>query len=212
MAITNVFAEDSEETDGSGNKGNTSGGDYDFDFGAIFVSSGAELLGTTLAIAAVDRMGRIRSQIVSYLLAGLSVGLLCISAKSPVIPRVMLIAFGFSARIFEMAGTCLTWVTTAEVLTTDVRGAGHSTSSAVGRIGAMWAPSLVEGSMPLRTLGIIMLLTHTLIVWCISHVPETKGRDMGAVSDPVEGSSELPVEANESEEDDSSSSAHDHLM
>ena len=213
MAITNVFAEDSEETDGGGNKDDSSGGDYDFDFGAIFVSSGAELLGTTVAIAAVDRMGRIRSQVVSYLLAGLSVGLLWISAKSPFIPRVVLIAFGFSARIFEMAGTCLTWVTTAEVLTTDVRGAGHSTSSAIGRIGAMWAPSLVEGSMPLRTLGIIMLLTHTLTVWCISHVPETKGRNMGAVpvSDSVDGSSELVLEANESEED-SSSSAHDHLM
>jgi putative MFS transporter len=183
MAITYVFAESSDKTSADGESSDTESGNYDFDFDPIFVSTAADLLGTTSAIAAVDRIGRIPSQAVSYALAGLSVGLLCILASSSTVPRLVLVALGLSARIFEMSGTCLTWVSTAEVLTTEVRGMGHSTSSAVGRIGSLFAPYLVVGRTPLYTLGIIMLLTHTFTVVCISQVPETKGRDMGAATD-----------------------------
>ena len=41
-----------------------------FDYSAIFISSSAELLGTTFVILLVDRVGRIPSQVVSYALAG----------------------------------------------------------------------------------------------------------------------------------------------
>lgn len=190
MAITNVFSEESSDERKTGFQENENdAGGYGFDFSAIFVSSGAELLGTTLAIVTVDKMGRMKSQMASYALAGLSVGILCILASSPVTPRFVLVTLGFSARIFEMSATCLTWVTTAEVLTTEVRGAGHSSSNAVGRIGAMCAPILVMGSTPLVNLGVLMLLTHGLTVWCISHVPETQGHDMGATIDDDDYSS-----------------------
>ena len=51
MAITKIFDKDE---DADGNEIET----YNFDYGAIFVSSSAELVGTTFAISAVDVYGR----------------------------------------------------------------------------------------------------------------------------------------------------------
>lgn len=77
-----------------------------FDYGAIFLSSAAELVGTTIVILAVDRAGRIPSQVLSYTFAGISVIALCFLAEAGA-QRLTLIALGFCARVFEMAGTCV---------------------------------------------------------------------------------------------------------
>jgi MFS family permease len=195
LTITNVFSElPSDES-------TTNGGDYDFDFSAIFVSGAAEFLGTTLAIAAVDRMGRIPSQVVSYALAGISISLLCILASLRA-PRLLLVTLGFSARIFEMSGTCLTWVSTTEVLTTEVRMTGLGISSAVARVGAFFCPYVVDGTTPLLYIGIIMLLTHTFTAWFASHIPETKGLDMGVATANLDDDEEQEGELAEDHDDE----------
>jgi MFS family permease len=115
MAITEIF--DSEEDSDGGQE------TYNFDYLAIFVSSSAELVGTTVAIFSVDTVGRIPLQVVSYSLAGISVCALCVLASWDA-HRTVLISFGFAARIFEMTGSCVSWVSTAEILTTEVRTTG----------------------------------------------------------------------------------------
>jgi hypothetical protein len=116
MIITEIF--DKEEDN------NHQGGEtYNFDYGAIFVSSSAELFGTTFAIFSIDTVGRIPLQVVSYALAGISVCALCILASMEA-HRTVLISLGFVARIFEMSGSCVSWVNTAEILTTEVRTTG----------------------------------------------------------------------------------------
>lgn len=156
---------------------------YSFDYGAIFVSSSAELIGTTFAILSVDRVGRIPLQIVSYAMAGLSVCSLCVLASQGA-HRSVLIAFGFSARIFEMSGSCVSWVSTAEILTTEVRTTGHSAANAVARVGSLFAPFLIEGNSSLTKKGFVMLAIHCITVACVSQLPETKGAHMGASSSP----------------------------
>ena len=160
---------------------------YGFDYTAIFVSSAAELIGLTLVIVAVDRIGRIPSQVLSYFLAGVSLFFLCTAASWGTSSRWMLVALGFAARIFEMSGTCVTWVSTAEILTTDVRGTGHSMANAVARAGAFVCPFLVEGKTPLERVGMVMLLTHAFTIACVSQLPETKGRDMGVATEDQVG-------------------------
>jgi MFS family permease len=172
LAITRVFDNDQ----GSSTDGNSDS--YNFDYGAIFVSSSAELVGTTLVILLVDRAGRISTQVLSYSLAGILICILC-SLASYGAPRLLLIALGFAARVFEMGGTCVTWVSTAEILTTEVRSTGHSTANAMARLGAFFCPFVVEGSIPLRRIGYIMLFVHMITVLCVSKLPETKGRSMG---------------------------------
>ena len=174
MAITKIFDKDE---DADGNEIDT----YNFDYAAIFVSSSAELVGTTFAISAVDVYGRIPLQVVSYAMAGIAVCTLCILAAHDA-SRDVLIAFGFMARIFEMSGSCVSWVSTAEILTTEVRTTGHSAANAVARIGALVSPFVVQGNMPLVRMGLIMLVIHGVTVICISQLPETKGSHMGGIS------------------------------
>ena len=110
MVITEIF--DSEEEEPSSELGGAVTRTYNFDYGAIFVSSSAELVGTTFAILSVDTAGRIPLQVVAYALAGVSVCALCLSAANNA-HRKVLISLGFAARIFEMVGSCVSWVSTA---------------------------------------------------------------------------------------------------
>jgi MFS family permease len=171
MVITEIF--DREDDNGQNNT-NT----YDFDYGAIFLSSSAELIGTTFAISTIDSLGRIPLQVVSYTMAGISVCALCILADRDT-PRDTLIVFSFVARIFEMCGSCVTWVMTAEVLTTEVRTTGHSAANAVARIGSIIAPFLIVGNSSLTEKGLVMLAIHGMTVICVARLPETKGSHMG---------------------------------
>ena len=69
MTVTRVFGEDVDNQGG--------GDEIKFDYGAIFISSCAELVGTFLVVAIVDRVGRIPTQVFSYVIGGLSLFFLC---------------------------------------------------------------------------------------------------------------------------------------
>lgn len=183
MVITEIFDAAEKQSSDSLMGGGPPQETYNFDYGAIFVASSAELVGTTVAIFSVDRAGRIPLQIVSYAMAGLTVCSLCVLASQGA-HRSVLIALGFAARIFEMSGSCVSWVSTAEILTTEVRTTGHSAANAVARIGSLFAPFLIEGHTSLSRKGFVMLLIHCVTVLCVSQLPETKGAHMGASSNP----------------------------
>ena len=86
-----------------------------------------------------------------------------------------------STEALEMMGSCVTWVTTAEILTTEIRTTGHSAANAMGRTGAFLSPYLV-GTMSLQAVGSIMLLIHLFTAFCAWNLPETKGREIGHTS------------------------------
>lgn len=156
----------------------------DFDYSAIFISSSAELVGTTLVIVLVDRVGRIPSQVVCYVLAGICIFMLCTlasvakSSGDATSDRWELVGLGFILRAMDMAATCTSWVMTAEVLSTEIRTTGHASANAIARIGAFFSPFLVD-ILPLQTLGIVMLVVHWFAAACVSTLPETKGASMG---------------------------------
>lgn len=180
MVITEIF---DTTVDGTAQSDGQPERNYDFDYAAIFVSSSAELVGTTIAIFSVDRLGRIPLQIMSYALAGLCVCSLCVLASHGG-HRWTLISLGFAARIFEMSGSCVSWVSTAEILTTEVRTTGHSAANAVARIGSLSAPFLIEGDSSLTKKGFVMLVIHFITVACVSQLPETTGAHLGASTSP----------------------------
>lgn len=172
MTVTLVFQDVRNDGDG-----------YSFDYGAIFASCSAEFFGTTLVILTIDSIGRIPSQVTTFLLGGISVCLLCF-AQSLLVPRIVLIVFAFLARLFIMAASCTTWVSTAEILTTDIRTTGHSAANAAARVGGFFAPYLVSSGNSLQTIGIVMLVISILTSIFVSKLPETRGMAMGAVSKP----------------------------
>ena len=149
-----------------------------FDYSAIFITTLAEFIGTTIAIVTIDRMGRIRSQVVSFLTAGIFLLFFCLLAQWNAKRWVLLLA-AFIARIFEMTATCILWAATAEILNTEIRGAGHSSSNAMARVGAIFCPLLVQNTTSLIHVGVTMFIFHSVTAFCVSRLPETNGRTMG---------------------------------
>ena len=182
IAVTRVF----EVSDGGAMDDDLGNGAADddindtgvqFDYQAIFISSSAELIGTALVVFLVDRAGRIASQVSAYLVGGICLFLLCFFSEGG--NRPFLICVSFGARVCEMMGSCVTWVTTAEVLSTEIRTTGHSAANAVARTGGFFSPYLVGGKLSLPTVGIIMLVIHLFTAFCASRLPETRGKRLG---------------------------------
>lgn len=183
IAVTRVF----EVSGGEAMDDDADNAGVQFDYQAIFISSSAELIGTALVVFLIDRAGRIASQVSAYLIGGVCLFLLCFFSESG--NRPFLICVSFGARVCEMMGSCVTWVTTAEVLSTEIRTTGHSAANAVARTGGFFSPYLVGGKLPLPLVGIIMLVIHLFTAFCASRLPETRGKRLGhALSIAVEDS------------------------
>lgn len=174
LTVTRVF--DSDAVEGA----EANGGTPNFDYKAIFISASAEILGLFVVINTIDTLGRVPSQVISYIGGGTFLFTLSMFAGSA--SNNTLIALAFFARAFEMMGSCVTWVSTAEILTTDIRTTGHSAANAVGRTGAFISPYLVATNNPIKSVGSIMLVIHLITACCAYHLPESKGRDLGHTS------------------------------
>ena len=185
LTVTRVF--DADAIEGA----EAPGGTPNFDYKAIFISASAEILGLFIVIQTVDSFGRIPSQVASYLSGGIFLFTL---SMLQTMNNTVLTIIAFFARAFEMMGSCTTWVTTAEILTTDIRTTGHSAANAMGRTGAFLSPYLVGTNNHIKVVGSIMLVIHLFTAWSAWHLPESKGRDLGHTS--------LEDRNNEGEEED----------
>ena len=175
ITVTMIFAAspDELETDGT----------YSFDYGAILASASAEIAGTTIALLTVDRLGRIPTQVASYLGGGFSLFLLTLLAMDSDSPRGQLILMGFLARMFFMGGSCTTWVSTAEIMPTEIRTTGHSWSNAVARLAGAANPYLITEQRPYTVSGVIIMTISLATALVLSRLPETKGHSMGMRGD-----------------------------
>lgn len=176
LAVTRIFDEDAMNS-----AQNQDGEEPHFNYRAIFISASAELFGLIIVIHTVDSLGRIPSQVMSYIFGG--VCLFTLSMVSTVTSSsALLTILSFLARAFEMMGSCVTWISTAEILTTDIRTTGHSAANAMGRTGAFVSPYLVGTNNSMQTVGSIMLMIHLLTAYFAYNLPETRGREIGHTS------------------------------
>lgn len=176
IAITLAFSGNDEEFLDEDAKGN-----YSFDYGAIFTSASSEIAGTTLVILLIDRFGRIPTQTMSYIGGGISILLFCLATADGSSRRVMMIT-SFFARMFFMGGSCSTWVSTAEIMTTEIRSTGHAASNAIARLAGAMSPFLVKASTGFRTIGVTMMLVSFTTAFFVYQLPETSGQRMGEVT------------------------------
>mmetsp|Transcript_9188 Transcript_9188/g.19611 ORF Transcript_9188/g.19611 Transcript_9188/m.19611 type:complete len:522 (+) Transcript_9188:142-1707(+) len=168
LAVTRVFDPEAGE-----NIGGTPG----FDYKAIFISASAEIVGLVVVIQTVDSIGRIPSQVTAYICGGIFVFSLSMVANTA--NTTVLTILAFCARAFEMMGSCVTWVSTAEILSTEIRTTGHSAANAMGRTGAFISPYLIGTNNPIKSVGSIMLVIQIFTAFCACHLPESKGREIG---------------------------------
>lgn len=209
LAVTLVFSSPTDTTStttGQGNTTDTSGPtttarttSYNFDYGAIITSSSAETVGVVLVVFVVDRVGRIRTQIASWTVGGLSTALLCLlhynissnnsgSSNGGTGPgMIVLVALSFLARALAFTGASTLWITVTEILTTDVRATGHSITYAAGRIGGFLCPYAVNPSSSLTAVGLVVLFVSLVDAAALATLPETLGAAMGKKGDTLKG-------------------------
>jgi len=174
IVITLVFSEVEDE-----NAADESGNLYSFDYAAIFASASSEIAGTTLIILLIDRIGRIPSQTACYIGGGIMVFVLCLLRSRDEPSRGAMVAAAFLTRMFYMSASCTTWVSTAEILTTEIRTTGHSAANAIARFGGGFSPYLITAETPFIIIGITMLAVSLFTAACTYNLPETKGKRMG---------------------------------
>ena len=131
----------------------------------------------------MDTIGRVYSQVLSFAIGGIFVFTLGMLSSTGTANVAMLTALAFFARACMMAGSCSTWVTTAEIYSTEIRTSGHSVANALGRCGAFASPYLVRTSIPISSVGVIMLVINLVTAFSASRLPETKGVEIGHVTD-----------------------------
>jgi MFS family permease len=103
----------------------------------------------------------------------------------------------FIARACMMAGSCSTWVTTAEIYSTEIRTSGHSAANALGRVGAFISPYLVRSNTPITTVGAVMLAINAVTAFSAWYLPETKGVEIGHVTDEDQNSNTSTTSINQ---------------
>lgn len=161
---------------------------YGFDFSAIFITASAEVFGLIVVLGTVDTLGRIPSQSMAYRIGGVStfvLGILCVVwiENGTTLRRISLITLAFVSRMAMMASSCVTWVSTSEMLSTEIRSTGHGAANAMARLGGFIAPYVITEGNSMGTIGILVLLVSLLTAEFASKLPETAGRPMGDVSE-----------------------------
>ena len=207
-----------EKNEGGGNNGNNGGStthynnNYDFDYSAIIISASSEIFGLILVLLTIDKYGRIKSQVVTYMLGGLICFILgFLASTSSSISgggnknytttnggqyydvyddedavnnysrrRNTLLFFAFVARMLMMGSTCTTWVSTSEILTTDIRGTGHAAANAMARLGGFICPYIINEETNMQTIGTFLLILGCIAAYSSSKLPETMGKSLGS--------------------------------
>lgn len=155
-----------------------------FDYEAIFMASLSEIAATTLVICTIERWGRKFLHALSFGMGGVCIFGLCwwaSSSSDSAEMRQWSILLAFFSRLCIFAGSCITWIWTAEVLETHLRTTGHSLANAGGRIGGFLSPYLVSPArFSYTTIGIILwIVSWSLVLIAWRNLPETLGAPMG---------------------------------
>jgi hypothetical protein len=100
----------------------------------------------------------------------------------------------FVARMAMMSASCTTWVSTSEMLSTEIRSTGHGAANAMARLGGFIAPYVITEGNSMGTIGVLVLLVSFVTAECASRLPETAGKPMGDVAAKEEGVSSSTTE------------------
>lgn len=171
IAVGIIFSEysDQDENNGAG---------YDFDYSAIFISASSEVFGLLLVLYTIDRHGRILTQTTAYVTGGITCLLLGLAAGADA-PRSWLIALSFVARMAMMAASCTTWVSTSEILSTEIRATGHGVANAMARLGGFFCPYIISEHTPIHRVGGFMFAVSVVTASFAWYLPETTGQSLG---------------------------------
>eukprot|EP00930_Biecheleria_cincta_P093788 TRINITY_DN8433_c0_g2_i2.p1 TRINITY_DN8433_c0_g2~~TRINITY_DN8433_c0_g2_i2.p1 ORF type:complete len:484 (-),score=76.39 TRINITY_DN8433_c0_g2_i2:8-1459(-) len=164
-----------------------------FDFQDIMISNLGQAIGLTIGILLVNRVGRVRTQQMLYIVgAAFAVGL-----GFPDMNRTALTVFSTVSLAAVNGASSCTWSHTPELFPTHARVLATGICSACARLGAASAPYVISDLIPPLPTALIMASFSAVAAIAVSFVRETHG---AAIDDDHNVSS--------SDEDDGSSEEH----
>lgn len=169
LFVTRVYS-NGDSDDGSGDDGGCS-----FDYSAIFINSLSELVGTTLGVLLIDRIGRINTQMIFYFLSGLFVALVSI----PNLSSSGILAVAFIGRSCIMTASSSTWVLTPELYSTEYRTFGHAICVSMSKVGAFISPYIVVSTFSISAVATILGVANGLAVFFVYLLPDSTGLSLG---------------------------------
>jgi MFS family permease len=197
LITTTIVFTKKELTHSSNNSPSSSSSLEIFDLNSIIITSFAEVLGTAILMFVIDSIGRIRSQIVSYTIGGISMLLLCYwydhhhhpTSSNDNNSVLVLLLCAFLARVSYKIGICATWIMTSEILPTPLRSTGHGIANSIARLSGAVCPFLVMSQVKssssssnhetLTSIGILLCIISISIAVLVNQLPETKGQSIG---------------------------------
>jgi len=183
MAISIVFTDTAGANDDDDNH---NGKGYSFDYGAILISASSEIFGLLAVMCTIDKWGRIPTTVGAYLLGGVSCFfLLLYTYYHPSPDRTILVILSFFARMGMMGASSITWVSTSEILVTEIRATGHGAANAVSRLGGFFVPYIISERTPLNIMGAFLFLASIITARVTWNLPETAGIALGQASSSV---------------------------
>ncbi|CAJ1427330.1 unnamed protein product [Effrenium voratum] len=156
--------------------------DLHFDNKDLLISSTCEIVGVAIAIAMIDKPGRVTTQGIFYGLTGVC----CFLLGFRNIGVTFLTVVASLGRLGAMAASCATWVHCPELFPTTVRGEAHSLMNLMSKLGGFLAPYVISDLFTQIQCGIIMAVISFAGMFFACTLPETAGEELSAVSEVPE--------------------------
>jgi putative MFS transporter len=155
----------------------------------IFNAS-SQFLSLFLVVFLIDGFGRSSTQCAAYALGGI----LCLAISlmedfnSQSNPNIVLV-LTFLAHTCIFGGKCATWVSTTEILATEMRTTGHGMANVFSRLGGFLSSYVLSRISSLPSIGLSLFVVSLWTASSASKLPETNVKEMGVVYYPQTSSS-----------------------
>eukprot|EP00931_Biecheleriopsis_adriatica_P120088 TRINITY_DN95236_c0_g1_i1.p1 TRINITY_DN95236_c0_g1~~TRINITY_DN95236_c0_g1_i1.p1 ORF type:complete len:509 (-),score=99.62 TRINITY_DN95236_c0_g1_i1:94-1554(-) len=163
-----------------------------FDFVHIGISNLGQALGLTAGVLMVNRIGRVYTQVILYLIAAV----FAIGLGFPQLPADMLTVFSAVALASVNGASSCTWSHTPELFPTHARVLATGICSAAARVGAASSPYVISDLIPPFPTALIMAAFSAMAAFFVFFVRETSARHFEDV--------DINSSESESEQDDES--------
>lgn len=151
-----------------------SGSDFEchFRYKYIIITTTAQFVGTLILLLMIDKLGRVKSQSLPYMVTALALLPIALLPKKHGLAHLSCLYIALAA---QMMASSAAWVHVPELYPTDVRSSAHSLALTVSRLSAFSASYLVDSTLDLPLVLLVLAITAGASALAASRLPETRG-------------------------------------
>jgi MFS transporter, putative metabolite:H+ symporter len=159
------------------------------DYQGIFTAA-SQFLALFVVAVLIDGLGRSSTQCLVYALGGVVCLIVSLLEDYDSEHHAnMILAFTFLAHTCMFGGKCATWISTTEILATEMRTTGHGMANLVSRMGGFLSAYVITRIYSLPSVGLALFVISLWTASAASKLPETNAKEMGIVWHPPTSSS-----------------------